>query len=238
VFNNVSGDVFTPDQRAALQGFIENGGGFVGIHGSGGDNSYAWDWYVNDLIGAQFIGHPMSPQFQQATLQVEDASHPASANVPAQWVRTDEWYSFATSPRAKGYTVLLTIDEGSYAPEGLFGGDLTMGADHPMVWSHCQGNGRAIYSALGHTAESYAEPEHVALLLGATRWALRLEGAGCERPGAATLPPNRRKKPTRGNRPWPASRHQATARQFSGSACSRCSPPPSPMRCAAEHPKR
>jgi hypothetical protein len=62
VFNNVSGDVFKPEQRAALKAFIENGGGFVGIHGAGGDPSYAWDWYVNDLIGAQFIGHPMNPQ--------------------------------------------------------------------------------------------------------------------------------------------------------------------------------
>ncbi len=185
VFNNVSGDVFTPDQRAALRSFIENGGGFVGIHGSGGDNSYAWEWYVDELIGAQFIGPPMNPQFQQATLNVEDASHPVTANVATQWARTDEWYSFAASPRAKGYNVLLTIDESSYAPEGMLGGDLKMGADHPMVWWHCQGNGRTIYSALGHSAESYAEPDHVALLLGAARWALRLEGEGCELPGSA-----------------------------------------------------
>lgn len=186
VFNNVSGDVFTPDQRAALRSFIESGGGFVGIHGSGGDMSYDWDWYVDELIGAQFIGHPMNPQFQPATLNVADASHPASANVAAEWARTDEWYSFAASPRAKGYNVLLTIDEGSYQPEGMFGSDLKMGADHPMVWWHCQGNGRTIYSALGHTAESYAEPDHVALLLGATRWALRLEGEACELPAPAT----------------------------------------------------
>lgn len=184
VFNNVSGDVFTADQRAALQDYIESGGGFVGFHGSGGDMSYAWDWYVSELIGAQFIGHPLNPQFQQATLHVNDAAHPASANVPAQWSRTDEWYSFAAPPRAEGYTVLLSIDEATYQPKGLLGGDLAMGADHPMVWWHCQGNGRALYSALGHTAESYAEPEHVALLLGATRWAMRLEGEGCDLPDA------------------------------------------------------
>lgn len=189
VFNNVSGDVFTPDQRAALRSFIENGGGFVSFHGSGGDMSYDWEWYVNDLIGAQFTGHPMDPQFQQATLRVEDASHPASAMLPSEWSRTDEWYSFATSPRDKGYNVLLSIDEGSYRQVGMFGTDLAMGADHPMVWWHCQGNGRTLYSALGHTAESYAEPENIALLQGATRWALRLEGEGCELPAAASAVP-------------------------------------------------
>ena len=186
VFNNVSGDVFTPGQRQALKDFIESGGGFVGFHGSGGDNEYAWTWYVDELIGAQFIGHPMDPQFQQGTLRVENKGHPATATLPDEWTREEEWYSFAASPRAKGYNVLLTLDEGSYKPEGLMGQDLAMGADHPMAWWHCQGQGRAFFSALGHKAEYYAEPHNVALLLGATRWALRLEGEGCDLPPAQT----------------------------------------------------
>ena len=78
VFNNVSGDVFAPAQRAAFKSYLENGGGFVGIHGAGGDMKYAWQWYVGDVIGAQFIGHPMSPQFQQATVRIENATHPAT----------------------------------------------------------------------------------------------------------------------------------------------------------------
>lgn len=100
VFNNVSGDVFTPDQRAALKAFIEKGGGFVGVHGSGGDFSYDWRCYVEHLIGAQFIGHPMDPQFQEALVRVEDRDHPASRGVPEEWRRTDEWYSFERSPPA------------------------------------------------------------------------------------------------------------------------------------------
>jgi hypothetical protein len=179
IFNNVSGDVFTAEQREALQAYVENGGGFVGIHGSGGDREYAWNWYVEELIGAQFIGHPMDPQFQQATVNVEEGSHPASAGLPAQWVRTDEWYSFEASPRRDGFHILATLDEGTYSPEGPFGQELRMGTDHPIIWWHCQGQGRALYSALGHTGASYVEPEYQALLLGATRWALRLEGEGC-----------------------------------------------------------
>jgi hypothetical protein len=57
---------------------------------------------------------------------------------------------------------------------------LAMGADHPVVWHHCVGRGRAFYSALGHQAKAYDEPEMEALLEGAMSWALRLEGAGCE----------------------------------------------------------
>jgi uncharacterized protein len=175
VFNNVSGDVFTPDQRKAFKGFLEKGGGFVGVHGSGGDFSYAWDWYVNDLIGAQFIGHPMNPQFQKATIRIEDKAHPVVTGLPETWVRTDEWYSFDKSVRAKGYKVLATLDESTYSPRMkmmMRNQDLRMGKDHPIIWSHCIGKGRALYSALGHTGESYAEPEFRQLMDKAIKWAL------------------------------------------------------------------
>ncbi len=188
VFNNVSGDPFTTDQRAALKDYVEKGGGFVAIHASGGDFSYAWDWYVNDLIGTQFIGHPMNPQFQKARVNVVDKSHPATASLPDSLERTDEWYSFAKPPRSPDYHVLMTIDESTYRtvfePTSFYSKDIAMGKGHPIVWWHCQGNGRAFYSAMGHTKESYAEPAYQAILAGAVRWALRLEGQGCEIPSA------------------------------------------------------
>jgi uncharacterized protein len=180
VFNNVSGDPFTAEQRAAFKAFLEKGGGFVGVHASGGDFGYLWDWYVNDLIGAQFIGHTMDPQFPKGTLIIEDKTHPATKGLPPRWERSEEWYSFDKSVRSNGYHVLITADESSYNPKGMFGQDIRMGKDHPMVWWHCVGKGRALYSALGHKPEYYAEPNHIALLKGAVSWALRQEGEGCD----------------------------------------------------------
>jgi uncharacterized protein len=183
IFNNVSGDNLTVDQRAAFKAFLEKGGGFVAIHASGGDFSYKWKWYVNELIGTQFIGHPMNPQFQKATVRVEDKTHPAMAGLPDAWVRTDEWYSFEKSPRSKGYKILATLDESTYIPrmKMMFRDqDLRMGKDHPIIWTHCTGKGRSFYSALGHTDESYEEPLFQQMLFGATKWALRLEGEGCD----------------------------------------------------------
>ncbi len=183
VWNSVSGDVLTADQRAAFKAWLEAGGGYVGLHGAGGDPSYKWRWYVNDLIGAQFIGHTLSPQFQQGRLLVEDTDHPATRSLPKEWVRTDEYYSFDKSPRAKGYHILVTLDEASYSPREriplLVDKDLRMGKDHPMVWTHCVGNGRAFYSALGHRAEAYAEPKHIEMIAGAISWAAGLEGPAC-----------------------------------------------------------
>lgn len=180
IFNNTSGDVFTADQRAAFEGFVKRGGGFVGIHAAGDNSHEAWGWYVANIIGTEFIGHPMDPQFQKARVTIEDRAHVAAKGLPGQWVRTDEWYSFARSPRdTPGITVFATIDERSYKPGSLMGTDLAMGKDHPIAWWRCAGEGRVFYSAMGHTAESFAEPEYRRMLLGATRWALRLEGEGC-----------------------------------------------------------
>jgi uncharacterized protein len=191
VFNNVSGDVFTPDQRAAFKAYLEGGGGFIGIHGAGGDMAYDWRWYVEELIGAQFTQHTMSPQFQEAKVIVEDAAHPATAGLPASWQHLEELYSFEKSPRGKGYGILVTVDEKSYKPVGMFGKDLAMGADHPMVWWHCVGKGRALYSAFGHRAEAYSAPEYRALLTNAAGWAMRQQGSQCDTsvPPIATTAP-------------------------------------------------
>lgn len=181
IFNNVSGDVFNASQRQALKDFLEKGGGFVGIHGSGGDPSYAWQWYARDVIGAQFIGHPLFPQFQEGTVVIEDRGHPATLALPGHLRLEDEWYSFAKSPRsAPGMLILATLDEKSYENKSLLGTDLSMGADHPIVWSHCIDKGRAFYSAIGHQAKTYDLPQYRAMLEGATRWALKLAGKGCE----------------------------------------------------------
>jgi len=182
VFHQVSGDVLDDAQKEAFKSWLENGGGWVGIHGAGGDRSYAWRWYVDELLGAQFIGHPMGPQFQDAKLEIEDHDHPATAKLPDHFVHNEEWYSFEHSPRAKGVHVLAVVDEYTYSPRVKWLGinqDLRMGSDHPVVWWHCQGKGRAFYSALGHQAKSYDEPEMGQLIEGAIAWAAHQEGEGC-----------------------------------------------------------
>ncbi len=184
VWNSTSGDNLTVQQRADFKAWLEQGGGFVGLHGAGGDPSYAWEWYVDDLIGSQFIGHTLNPQIQQARLVIEDQLHPATKGLGADWVRSDEWYSFASSPRSKGYHVLVSIDETTYQPvEGLIPflkpKNIGMGKDHPLVWWHCVGKGRALYSALGHSAETYAEPKHQQMIEGAIAWAAGLAGPSC-----------------------------------------------------------
>ena len=172
IWNNVSGDVLTLSQRRAFQNWLTKGGAFLGVHGTGGDPVYFWDWYADKLLGARFMGHPAALHFQDARVVV-DKSHPISAVLPAEWTMNDEWYSFKTNPRAAGARVIATLDESTYKPEGLPGPgqDLRMGADHPIAWTNCIGKGRMFYSAIGHRPETYSEPHYVAMLEAAIEWA-------------------------------------------------------------------
>jgi type 1 glutamine amidotransferase len=177
IWNNISGDALTLTQQRALQSYLEHGGGFAAFHGSGGDPLYVWDWYADTLIGARFIGHPMTPQFQDARVVVDDPSDPIVAGLGDGWNMTEEWYSFKSSPRPKGVHVLARLDESTYKPfEGKQ--DLRMG-DHPIAWTRCLGNGRSFYTAIGHRPENYQEPHSVTLLENGIAWAAGLGGTQC-----------------------------------------------------------
>jgi cytochrome c len=161
VFLLTTGEVLDADGRAAFERYVRAGHGYVGVH-SASDTEYGWPWYGR-LVGAYFASHPA---IQPALVRVEDASHPSTAGLPSTWSRTDEWYDFRANPRG-AVQVLLTLDEGSYV-----GG--SMGADHPIAWYQAYDGGRAWYTAMGHTRESYAEPAFLAHLLGGIQYAAGL----------------------------------------------------------------
>jgi type 1 glutamine amidotransferase len=158
VFMNTNGDVLTDAGRAALEAYVRGGGGFLGVHAAAA-TEYGWPFY-GELVGAWFDKHPA---VQPATITVSDPDHPATAHLPAAWARVDEWYDFRSLPDAR---VLLRLDEATYSGGG-------MGADHPLAWCHERLGGRAFYTALGHTIESYAEPAFCEHLARALDWVSR-----------------------------------------------------------------
>ncbi|MGZ3643903.1 MAG: ThuA domain-containing protein [Ktedonobacteraceae bacterium] len=156
VFLLTTGTILNDNQKAAFERFIRAGGGYVGVH-SASDTEYDWSWY-GGLVGAYFDRIHGHSKVMQATIHVTDRTQSSTMMLPAIWIRTDEWYNFATNPRGR-VNVLMTVDENSYK-----GG--TMGADHPIAWYHEYDGGRAWYTALGHTSASYYEPLFLAHLWG------------------------------------------------------------------------
>jgi cytochrome c len=161
IFLSTTGDVLSVAQQAAFERFIRGGHGFVGIHAAT-DTEYDWPWY-GELVGAYFREHPA---VQAADILIEDATDGATAGLPTPWHRTDEWYSFKSNPRPNVH-VLLALDETSYAP-----GSSSMSGDHPIAWRHEHDGGRAFYTALGHTSESYSDPLFLGHVAGGIAWVL------------------------------------------------------------------
>ena len=166
IWLSTTGDVLDAAQQTAFEHYIQGGGGYAGVHAAS-DTEYTWNWY-GSLVGAYFNNHPAQ---QNADLIVNDKAHPSTASLPTTWRRFDELYNFRTNPRGNVH-VLLTINERSYSP-----GPGAMGSDHPMAWCHAYDGGRAWYTALGHTKESYAEENFLKMLLGGIQWAGGLRDA-------------------------------------------------------------
>jgi type 1 glutamine amidotransferase len=158
IFLNTSGEILNPKQQSAFERFIQHRGGFVGIHAAT-DTEYEWPWYGR-LVGTYFAHHP---KIQLATVSVVDATHSSTHHLPLAWPRTDEWYNFRHDP-SPHVTVVLTVDETTYV-----GG--RMGTTHPIAWYHVYDGGRAWYTAMGHTTDSYEDRLFLDHALGGIMWA-------------------------------------------------------------------
>jgi type 1 glutamine amidotransferase len=158
----------SPEQQAALQRFIEQGHGWVGIHAAGltgkeflGPDSPYWQWFETFMGGVLYSPHPA---YQKGTLIIEDHNHPATKNLPDKMVISDEWYEFNESPRLNpDIHVLARADESTYHQNKPMG-------DHPMIWVNTKFP-HTIYIAIGHDASLCANPDFQTLILNSILWA-------------------------------------------------------------------
>ncbi len=163
IFLNPSGEILDAKQRGAFQRYIENGGGFVGIHNAAAllsppmDN---WEWY-NKLVGAQYESEMST---QPMRLRILTHAHPSTLTLPEVWNFTTEAYNFKQYPEANGVNVLINLEEGSVS-----GGK--MGPDHPYSWYHAYDNGRSWYTVGGANPADYKDPRFRAHILGGIQYA-------------------------------------------------------------------
>ncbi|MEN9656264.1 MAG: hypothetical protein RL311_1233 [Bacteroidota bacterium] len=162
VFLMTSGDVFTTNQENSFKKYINDGGGFAGIH-SACDTEHNWAWF-GDLVCGYFKSHPKQ---QTATYKVINDKHPSTKHLPKEWIRFDEIYNYksAVKPQAN---ILLEVDEKSYE-----GG--TMGEHHPMAWYQYYEGGRMFFTVLGHTEESYKEDAFLKHIEKGISWSMKAE---------------------------------------------------------------
>ena len=110
VFLNTDGEgILNAQQRTAFERWTQSGGGAVRIHADANADK-AWAWKEDMMGGGLFTNHP---PIQEATVEVADATHPATDDLPPTFTWSDEWYNFDEDPREDVH-VLMTVDESTY----------------------------------------------------------------------------------------------------------------------------
>ena len=168
LFNNSTGRVLNDEQQKALEGYVEQGGSLIGIHGAG-DDSHHWDWYEQNLLGSKFSHHPLDPQLQETDVTLHAVPDSAMVQgLPATWKHTDEWYVFFENPETKGFHLLYTIDGDKINPSGnmlwMKDKNFGMGKEHPVAWYKATGKGQTFYTSIGHNALAWEQEPFLRLL--------------------------------------------------------------------------
>jgi type 1 glutamine amidotransferase len=138
----------------------------VGVH-SATDANHTWQAY-GAVIGGRFAGHPVSASLP---LIVGERAHPATQPLPAGWALYDELYLF-TDLRPDAH-VLLELDDAAVAE--LAPGTERPAAGYPIAWCHQEGAGRVFYTALGHFASAWEQPDFMQHVAGGFNWACGAE---------------------------------------------------------------
>lgn len=162
VFLNTTLDVLDKNQEAAMERYIQSGGGFVGIH-SAVDTEWEGDWFwYRNLVGAVFKNHPNQPSnVQNARVINLNPADDVLKNIPQEFSLADEWYNYRDI--YEGLEYLMEVDEKTYQ-----GGE--HGEHHPISWAHEYDGGRAFYTGLGHSKETYQNPHFQQLLLNGLKY--------------------------------------------------------------------
>jgi len=179
IWDNSTGPVLNEEQQKIFENYITSGGGYIGIHGAGDFSHNKWSWYTENLIGAEFSHHPIESQIQEATVFLSESAD-SFWTTPPVWLHSDEWYIFHETPANKGAEILYQIDGTQIDPNGdlLFlvtGFNYGMGQVHPVAWTNQVEKGRAFYTSIGHTAETFSNKNFLQILTGAIEWAGRIE---------------------------------------------------------------
>jgi uncharacterized protein len=163
---NPTGTVFSANSKvkdknvamAAFQKFVENGGGWAGVHSATDfEKSNGFPWFVNTLAGATFQSHDNDGTAGTVQTVSMFANHPVLKGVPGTWSTSDEWYVMNRDVSAQpGFQILARLASDN----------------RPVTWVKELGtNGRAFYTIRGHNQKVYEEPDFRKLVLNGILWA-------------------------------------------------------------------
>ena len=145
--------------------WLWSGRGVVAYHHAIAGNPQ-WPEFA-DMLGARYWGHPWN---EEVAIRVEDPNHPlASAFDGRDFRLAEEIFQFRDPYSRETLRVLLSLDTANtnmtvpwiHRTDGDFG----------LAWIRIWGQGRVLYSAIGHRTEIWWNPQILRFYLDAIQYA-------------------------------------------------------------------
>ncbi len=149
IIQYTTGMQLTKEQEKGLCDFVQNGGGYVGIH-SASDSFKNADRYW-EMLGGRFAGHGGG----KFTVYIYDRDHPITKGMRDFEIQ-DETYSHNYHRNAQMRS-LTRMNRGNERQS--------------MSWVSSYGKGRVFYTGNGHGREAWTNPHFQRLVVRAAYWA-------------------------------------------------------------------
>jgi len=159
-FMNPTGDIFNAAEQQVFEDWIANNGAFAGTH-SATDTEEDWTFY-KEVTGQYYNGHGPAGTAGGIQFEASALDHPALRGLPNPWQRNEEWYIFSNAQQWSTLPGFLILGR-------------KQADNQPIMWVREWGNFRAFYTALGHDAVVFEDPDIKKHVTGGIMWAVRRE---------------------------------------------------------------
>jgi type 1 glutamine amidotransferase len=149
----------TEEQGTAIKDFVTSGNGFYALHNSSHISLSSKNY--REVMGGAYISHPPLRPFQ---VRATENKHPITAGMSSFVVNDEQHYvTYDKDPKH----VILEAEN----IDGLKFEDL--GTRSVSGWAYDFGQGRVVFTAVGHTIHAMWNPQYIEIQKRSVRWLLK-----------------------------------------------------------------
>jgi len=168
----------TEEQGQAVQEFVAAGNGLYSMH----NNAFLSRSSKNyrEVQGGAALSHPALRPFK---VRIVNKEHPVTKGVEDFMVTDEQHYTIYDkdpknillhSENVDGLTFEAVLRDPKEGGPGASGPPQNLGTTSVSGWAHEYGQGRVVFTAIGHTIHSMWQPEHLKMQKNAVRWLLKI----------------------------------------------------------------
>jgi type 1 glutamine amidotransferase len=147
------------EQGAAIKEFVTAGNGFYALHNCSHISLSSKDY--REVMGGAYIGHPPLRPFQ---VRASENKHPITDGMSSFMVNDEQHY--VTYDKDPKYIILEAENIDGLKFENL-------GTKSVSGWAYDFGNGRVVFTAVGHTIHAMWNPQYIEIQKRSVRWLLK-----------------------------------------------------------------